>query len=282
MPRLNLRRGASLAEMIVALTLAAIISAAGATALAGTERYMRRVRETSDARRMIREAKSVLASELLAVSSDSLRVRGDTAVDFLGLVGVSVVCASQGTVLVLPPDAAGGGYPYSSWRATPEPGDIVAVFDTARGGRWRTAVVDTATSRTDGAGCKPSTGLLSVADSIARRPVTRVVLQTTFDSTVAIVGAPLRVLRSARYALTRAADGSWSLSYRRCTGTSCGVAQPVAGPFASPGDSGVTFTYVASESRLVAALRARPAAPGAGAEFGVLRIALRNSTTGVP
>lgn len=282
MSRLKARRGAGLAEMIVALTLAAIVSAAAATALAGTERYMRHARATSDARRMIREAKSVLASELRAAPSDSVRVRGDTAVDFLGLVGVSVVCVSQGALLVLPPDVAAGGYPYTTWRASPEAGDLVAMFDTTGGGRWRTAIVDTAGTRTDGAGCRPSTGLLSVADSVARRPVTRVVLQTPLDTTGRLIGAPLRVLRSARYALTRAADGSWSLSYRRCTGSACGVAQPVAGPFASPGDSGLTFTSIASGSRLDAALHALPAAQGESAESGDLRLTFRNRATGIP
>jgi len=47
----------------------------------------------------VREAEAVLASELRAASSDSLLVRGDTAIDFLGLVGVSVVCVSSGAVL---------------------------------------------------------------------------------------------------------------------------------------------------------------------------------------
>jgi len=109
--------------MLVALALAAVVSAAGATALAGAERYSRLTRGSSAARRTLREAEAVLASELRAAVSDSLVVRGDTAVDFAGLVGVSVVCVASGTLLVLPPDVAAGGYPYSAWRATPESGD---------------------------------------------------------------------------------------------------------------------------------------------------------------
>jgi hypothetical protein len=262
--------------MIVVLTLSAIVSAAAVTALAGTERYMRRSRATSDARRTLREAGWVLSSELRAASPDSLRVRGDTAVDLLGLVGVSALCVSSGTVLVLPPDAAEGGLPYSSWRASPESGDAVAVFDTTGGGAWRTAVVESAATRTDGAGCRPSSGLLSAADSAARRPVMRIVLRSSLDSAAAIVGAPVKVLRSARYALTRAADGSWSLSYRRCTGSSCGVAQPVAGPFAAPSDSGLAFTAVASERRVDVFLRAPSSVSHSPPESGHLRFTLRN------
>jgi type II secretory pathway pseudopilin PulG len=277
---LKSRRGAGLAEMIVALTLAAVVSIAGATALAGAERYTRRARGASDARRTLREAQAVLASELRAAPFDSVRVRGDTAMDFLGYIGVSVICVLSGDVLVLPPDVAAGGYPYSSWRAAPEGGDILAAFDTAAD-VWRTAVVDTASTRTDGEGCEPSSGLLSAADSAARRPVTRVVLRSSLAPGVTI-GSPVRVARSARYALTKAADGSWSLSYRRCTGSSCGVAQPVVGPLAAPSDSGLVFADIAAEARVDVSLRTPAPRSGGPREAAVLRVALRNRSTGVP
>ena len=257
MPGLNPRRGASLAEMIVALTLTAIVSTAGVAALSSAERYITRSRAASEARRTLREAESVLATDLRATSPDSLRVRGDTAVDFLGLVGVSVLCASSGGVLVLPPEVSTGGHPLSSWRAAPEAGDLLALFDTADGGRWRLAVVDSASTRADGAGCTPSTGLISAADSVARRAVTRVVLRST-PGAAGVVGAPVRVMRAGRYALTRSGDGSWSLSYRRCAGASCGTAQPVVGPLAAPADSGIVFTGIEFESRIEVAVRTLP------------------------
>lgn len=280
MPRLKARRGAGLAEMIVALTLAAIVSVAGATALAGAERYTRRARGAADARRMLREAEAILMSELRAAPSDSFRVNGDTAVDFLGLVGVSVICVSSGEVLVLPPDAASGGYPYSSWRASPEAGDLLAAFDTSAG-VWRTAVVDTASTRVSNEGCVPAGGLVSTADSAARRPVTRVVLHSPLAAGAAWAGSPVRVVRSGRYVLTKAADGSWSLSYRRCTG-SCGVAQPVVGPLAAPADSGLAFADTATGARVEVTIRTPGPRSGAPWESAVLRIALRNLQAGIP
>jgi hypothetical protein len=276
------RRGASLAELLIAMSLSAICGIAATSAMAGVERYMRRTRATSDARGMLRESAAVLASDLRAATVDSLRVRGDTAVDFLGLVGMSVVCASSGPVVMLPPDGAADGLPYSSWRALPESGDLLAVFDTTRGGGWRTAVVDSAAERTDGAGCGPSTGLLSRADSAARSPFMRVVLRTSLDSVSSRVGAPVRVLRGARYALTRAADAGWSLSYRRCGGSTCGVAQPVTGPLAAPSDSGLMFAFVASESRVEALVRA-PATAVRNSQTSIrLRLTLRNHDSGIP
>lgn len=279
--RRRARRGAGLAEMVVALTLSAVVSAASATALKGAERYMRRARATTDARRMLRESAAVLASELRAAAADSVRVRGDTAVDFPGLVGVSVVCVASGNVVVAPPDIASGGFPYSAWRAAPEAGDLLAVFDTAAGGGWRTMPIDSASTPASGAGCKPSSGLLSAADSAARRPVTRMVLHAPFVR-APIVGAPLRVVRSGRYALTRASDGSWSLSYRRCAPAPCGAAQPLAGPFAAPADSGLVFTSIAAESRLEVVMRALPAAVSVRGETALLRVTLRNRAIGAP
>ena len=193
-----------------------------------------------------------------------------------------MVCVPSANALVLPPDVAAGGLPYSSWRAAPEAGDIVAVFDTAGAGRWRTAVVDSAGTRADGAGCKPSSGLMSPADSAARRAVTRVVFHAVSDPIVAVAGAPVRVLRGGRYALTRSTDGSWSLSYRRCTGSACGSAQPVVGPLAAPGDSGLVFTDVPGESRIEVALRPLAPAPPARGEPGLLRVTLRNRAAGSP
>jgi hypothetical protein len=266
--------GAGLAEMIVALTMTSIVASAGVVALTGAERYMRRARAISDARRMLREAESVLASDLRAASADSIRVRGDTAVDFSGIVGVSVACVSSGSVLVLPPDAAGGGNPYSVWRASPESGDVVAVFDSSAGGGWLTAVIDSAGTRTDGAGCRPASGLMAPADSAARRPVTRLVLREPAIPPAA-VGAPVRVQRSGRYALTRSGDGTWSLSYRRCVALVCGTAQPVVGPFASPADSGLVFTDVASEARVDVAIRS-VSLPGTPVESRLLRVVFRN------
>ncbi len=275
------RRGTTITEMIVALTLSALVSAAAAASLASAERYMRRARATADARRILREAQGVLASELRAAPADSLRVRGDTALDFLGLVGVSVACVSSGNVLVLPPDVASSGLPYTAWRAVADTGDVVAAFDTAGGGAWRTAIVGNVSTLTTGAGCTPSTGLISAVDSAARRPVTRLQLRSAFTAPLQ-PGAPVRVLRSGRYALTRAADGSWSLSYRRCSSSACGAAQPVVGPLAPPADSGLRFTTVLAESRVEAALRALPVAPNAPRESAVLRVTLRNRKSGDP
>jgi hypothetical protein len=164
------RRGAALAELLVALVLAALLSAAAAAALTTAERHVRRAVAASENDRALREADQVLTAELRAASVDSIQIRGDTAAEFPGLVGSSVACVTTSRTLVLPPARSGSAMPYSMWRTMPEAGDIVVAFDTLAGGRWRTAAVDSVTSPVAGAGCHPSSGLLTAADSAARLP----------------------------------------------------------------------------------------------------------------
>jgi hypothetical protein len=267
---------------VVAFALAALVAAAAFAALAGAERYVRRAAVTSEDRRTIREAEFVLASELRAAAADSVRLLGDTAIEFLGLVGTSAACVAAAGTLVLPPSVTTRALPFTVWRASPARGDLVAVFDTATPAAWRTALADSVEARTDGAGCTPASGLLSVADSVARRPVTRLRLGRALPASAG-VGAPVRVLRRGRSVLTRGADRSWSLSYRACDAAlACGVAQPVAGPLAAPSDSGLVFALDARRARLEASLHAPPRVPGVSRESWRLVITLRNRAAGEP
>ena len=283
MPRLtHAPSGAALAELVVAMTLATILSAAAAAALVSAERYVRRATSTSEDRRTMRDVELTLASELRITAIDSLRLHGDTAADFIGLVGTSVTCVASASQLVLPPSVTTNAVSLTVWRATPSPGDFVAVFDTAPPGSWRTAIVNAVEARSDGAGCTPASGLLSAADSAARRPVTRLVLDRALPAGVG-PGAPVRLLRRGRYVLTRAADRSWSLSYRSCDAAlTCGVAQPVAGPLASPTDSGLVFSLDVPNARLETTLHAPSREPGLARESRRFVLALRNRAAGSP
>ena len=269
MPPLNARRGSSLAELVVAFTVLTILSALAAAALVGAERRMRAGNAATAAERALREGAAVLTSELAA--ADSIVARGDTAVDFLGVVGVSVVCVAIDRTLVVPPSVTAGAIPFTVWRSPPSVGDVVALFEP-NVARWRYSRVDSVVSRGDGAGCTPSLGLLSVADSAARRPVTRFVLDTPLPESLP-VGAPARLMRRGRWALYRGGDGQWALGFRACDPIiGCGTAQPASGPYTSARDSGFT----ARVDSTVLTLRLR--APGIAASTAerTVRIARRN------
>ena len=276
------RRGVALAELLVAFTLATLIAALAAGVMVGAERYLRRSGDVSDGRRVLREAESTLAAELLAAAADSVRILGDTAASFLGLVGTSVACVTTPGELVLPPATASAAPPYTVWRVNPVPGDLVVTFDSTAGGTWRTAIVDSTAVRTDGAGCTPASGFLSAADSASRFPVTRIFLSPALAIGVGI-GAPVRLLRWGRYVLTRGGDRSWSLSYRDCDGALvCGPSQPVAGPLAAAADTGLAFSLDPAAARIYVTLWTAPHAGGAARETRKFDLTLRNRATGPP
>ncbi len=240
-PVSRLRRGMGLAELLVALALSALLSAAGAAALLGIERYVRRTSSDDDARRVAREAEAVLGSDLRAAAPDSVIVRGDTAVDLLSGVALSVVCVASADALILPSSAASSGFPLTVQRSTPAAGDALAWYDAAAG--WRMTRIDSVQSRWDGAGCSTAGGFRSAADSAARLPVLRV---RVADATGAEVGGPVRIFRRGRYALVRGGDGTWGLAWRRCDAPApCGSSQPVAGPLAAPAAGGLHFQVAA-------------------------------------
>jgi hypothetical protein len=261
------------AELVVAFTLAALLAALGGAALVAAERHVRGAVTGSGDRRTLREVQAVLAGELRAAAADELTLRGDTAADFLGVVGWSVVCLSSGSLLVLPGSTIGSGVPFTDWHAPVAAGDLVAVFDTAPPAGWRSARIDSAASRTDGAGCASSTGFRGGADSAAHRAVTRLRLDRALD---AGTGAPVRVLHGGRYVLRLGSDKSWSLNYRDCDPPGvCGTAQPVAGPLAPAADAGLRLSLSGTSPLLTFYVRA-PVAPVASGMSQQTRVALRN------
>jgi hypothetical protein len=232
------RRGAVIAEMIVALVISCVVAALAASALLAAERRLRAGSGASDASRVEQDVELVLRSELRASLGDSLVLRGDTAIEVLAHVGTSVVCSWGGRVLTVPPSQSSTGVPLSRWRYTPAAGDLLYVSDSTTRA-WGRYVVDSAVVRVDAAGCPPSTGFESRADSVLRRPVTRLVLTGALAEGL-VVGSPVRIVRRGRWGLVRGTDKRWELAYRSCDLPGrCGASQPVAGPLASPADSGL-------------------------------------------
>ncbi len=270
------RRGVTLLELIVAFVIAAVVAATSGAALLGAERYRHRAALSGDDRHTVHDAGSVLLAELRGVSADSLRLRGDTAVEFLGLVGTSVVCVTTGSTIVLPPDIAASGTPFSVWRADAEAGDFVAVFDTLGVGVWRTVSAVSVATKSDGGGCVPSIGFRPTADSVAKRAVTVIGLDAPLPASVA-AGAPVRVMRRTRYVLFHGTDKSWEMAYRRCDlAGPCAAAQSVVGPLAPPADSGLVFKIAADRSAITATIRAPIRVAGVAPETRVLNVPFRN------
>lgn len=265
------RRAASLPELLVALVLAGIAGTLGAGLLSVAERRLRASAASDVAAQLARDVAHLLGPEIAAAWWPGVEVRGDTALELDSHVGVSVACVVAPLAVVLPSAATDVGDPYTAWRQPIEPGDALAARDT--GGVWHSRTVVAVVERGDGAGCPADGVLRTAADSALRRPVYSLSLAGSFPPGV-LPGAPVRVRRRVRWALYRAADSRWWLGYRRCT-PACGPAQPVAGPFASPRDTGLAYS-IAADAVLTVAFR--PASGGGLAPLAVRHWAVRGAS----
>ncbi len=219
MSAVSVRRGTTLAELVVALALAGVVMGAASGTVV---QYLRQrsQREADDrARDAVRTTRDVLRAELAHADAD-VRVLGDTALQLSALRVVATACDASANRLVLP-----AGVPM--WSA-PRTGDSLAIADTSQGGDWRTTVLSVRAERAS-AEC-PTGG-------------TRVVLAASPPVSVLARLLPTRIWRVVRYVLYRGGDGSWWLGERGCA-PGCSAAQPIAGPLRSPSQGGLRLALV--------------------------------------
>lgn len=212
------RAGGTLAEMIVALTLSAIVLGTATTSLLRQHRAAASLGGMAWSGAQLRAATGAVGAELslLAIASGDL-VPGelrDTALELRGFVGAGLACDEEagGTVLAVEPVAA----PAVAAKA----GDSLWWYTGVSGQEWRGALITASDSVTvpcpllGGEATRATRLRMSALDSIP-------------------LGAPLRVTRKVRYSLYRGGDGSWQLGYREWSEPAGKLAppQPVAGPF---------------------------------------------------
>jgi type II secretory pathway pseudopilin PulG len=241
MTRSRTPRGGTLLELLVALPLAALLAAVAAATLLGSWRLVRRGDASLGSMRELRHAQAVLVSELRPLRARDLRAASDSALEFDALLGTGVVCASAtgaaDRVEVAAPDPAD---PRGiSWASSVQVGDILTLWRTATAGEallreHRTTVQGIAW----GAACATSPWLAGWAD---RRTV-RLTLSDPSPTPLAI-GAALSAYRPTRLSLYRSATG-WFLGKRTRNSGAWDVIQPVAGPFLSAGQGGMTTQVI--------------------------------------
>lgn len=256
--QMNRHGATSLAELCIALVIGSVAAAVGGGVLLAAERHARRDRDSGRESQAVRDVTHVLVTEVVSARAGSLVLRGDTAIDIASHVGVSVACRVGPDELVLPAALTSLLAPYTHWRQAAEAGDQLSVWDTTAGGEWRSARIDSVAAKSDGAGCPADGAFRTAADSVARRAVTWLRVSPPLAPGVAR-GAPVRVYRELRWMLYRSSGKSWWLGMRRCN-AGCAAAQPVAGPLAAPGDSGLVFKLT-PDGGLAIALRAELPGP---------------------
>ena len=230
-------RGATLMELLVALTLLAIVGSATAAAGRMQTGVRTRVAGRLSAATQHREAIAPLLADLAVVSPAAGDIppggARDSTLDLRATIARGHVCSA----------AAGDGEAlWITLRSTASSRTIVegdSVWLYAGAGEWRVAAVLSVEW-----GAPPDDGCTEDPDATVLRigidPVVREVIPR---------GAPVSFTRLSRYSFYRASDGATYLGLREWSHAANGLAtvQPIAGPFIRGATRFVYFDTAGSE-----------------------------------
>jgi hypothetical protein len=249
------RRGASIIELMITLTIFGLVMAGVTSAIVEQTRFQSGAARIVGSQRSLRRIGDLLPSELRALGTGAGDIYAMTpsSIDLRVTTGSSVVCAvgGAGTSVTIPPMQLATGAPLTSWRDVPVSGDSVFIFDEGASAArnddvWRAYRL---TATPSAGSCPMTTGFTRTAAEAAAGTTLNVA--TAIPATT-VAGAPIRFFRRARYALTTGADGRWYLGYTECA-AGCGTLDVVAGPVRPPSGRGIGFTFRDSLGMVTAA-----------------------------
>jgi hypothetical protein len=293
------RRGSTLAELVIALSVGGVAFGAFALAVAQQERVHAELARRVRARAQAREGLAALAADLRAVSpaAGDIAVGGarDSSLELRTTIGTAVAC-----------DVAAGSITgaLASFVTSPKAGDTAWVYvATDSNASWTPlAIAGVGTiSATQAPACAfPAAASSVIGDRQSRRSWYSLELSEGVGFEIPI-GTPLRITRLVRYSLYRSTDARWYLGRREWSPARARfeTSQPVSGPYrpyAQEGSesSGLELRYFDADAvqvpsgslasdriaQVTVVLRAPPPAGGharARRDVTSVTIALRNS-----
>ena len=223
MPPVTGRRGSTMPELIVSLTLGALIGSAVVVVLVRHEQLATNLAQRSAGGVQLRHGRDALRGELRALAEGGAAPSRatDTTLELRSTVGVARACVDSGAAPSQIVVAAAGRVtpmPVDAWVRSIAPGDSVLLRDPADG-RWH------------------GRELASVAHSRCLLPSTREAvdgwrLSLSSASPANGAGWIVRVVRPTVWAAYRGSDRAWWLGLRELTEGRWGTVQPVMGPLA--------------------------------------------------
>jgi len=230
------KRGFSLVELLVVLTMLALVGGTIGSLVLRQQRFYRGASELLRAREGVRDAIDVLATDIRGIAvTDTVRLLADSAIEMFSSIGSAVVCERSSDMQIAVPRPFASGSTLTSLLIEPDTGDLALFYRdaTSNGGRWERHRIAGFSVRQSAATCPGFQLDLSAPLSPDTHP-----------------GTPVRFIRRGRYSLYRAADGDWYLGYRRCNAlgpSTCGSVQPLSGPYRSYSSTrdktGLLFEY---------------------------------------
>ena len=239
------RRGASIIELMIALTIFGLVMAGVTSAIAEQTRFQAGAARVVGSQRSLRQIGDLLPSELRALGTGAgdIYAMNASSIDLRVTTGSSVVCtiAVGGMSVTIPPVQLATGSLLTTWRDVPVAGDSVFIFDEGASAArqddlWRAYRLTAAPS----AGNCPTTSGYTRSAGEAAAGMTLSLAAAVTGTT--LPGAPIRFFRPARYAIASGPDGRWYLGYTECA-AGCGSLDIVAGPVRPPSGQGIGFTF---------------------------------------
>lgn len=259
--------GATLIELIVVLALGGAVCALMLSMVVRQQRLHTGINAVVDGKRSTRDAVELLARELrpIATSGAALAPHGpdiyalsDSAISFRAHLGSSVVCAVDAAraTITLPGTNGPVSQRLTSFLVLPRAGDSLFIFDRGTtpsrdDDMWHRFALASALG---GAFC-PARPMGLAADASESAFAMSAVLTNAAPATID-VGAPVHFFRPTTYSLYRTSVGDWALGISMCAGGSCGVRQPVSGPYQPPSSStakGIALEFLDASGALTTA-----------------------------
>ena len=239
------RRGVTIVELLVALTLFGLLATVTLRLVRDQQRFQVGALEIIDTKRSARQAIDLLYGALRPASPADVYGASDSSIAFRSTQGVSHLCAvdTARTLLTLPQATGDDDDGLSTFLTMPRAGDSLLAFDPGEmmAGDDDTWSAHVLTSDPVGGTCplRPA-GLASRTTAGIAITVAPPLAQTV------IVGVPVRFFRPSVYSLYRGSTGEWMLGYSTCAAGTCTPRQPLSGPYspvASDGARGIAFSY---------------------------------------
>lgn len=234
------RRGATLIELLVTTIVGGIALTLVAAICVRQQRIIGDLQHGTALAGQLRDASTILPIDLAGIGSAAgdIREAADTAIEIRSTIASAVVCDTARGAIVLAP-AVSGASTFAGLATPIAAGDSAWLLFADSAESWRPMRVMSVSS-SHGGRCHPAGPALDAASLVTPRTV--LMLDSIADA--GWIGAPLRVTRPVRYSLYRSTDG-WSLGEREWNTTTLrfNTVQPISGPYLSPSNGGIRFTY---------------------------------------
>lgn len=249
---LSARRGVTLVEMLVALTIGVLLCGIALGAVRAIGRTVEGL-----VTRQVGERSGAEVIDLLETLGRHLRdpqLLGDTALQGALRIGAGVVCRVGDATVALAP-AIAGSTEVMTILADPPAGDdrldlLTGVRRPEERG-WESARVVTVGRVPAPDGC----GAESAFVTAAQRTAQVLVLTHTPMAGLPSPGSPAELYREIRLVPYRDGQGDWMIGLRSCVEARCGPPQPMAGPIRSPREMGLRIRHRPGNSHIVVHVR---------------------------